>query len=84
MIKSTEDENLRNIFMKIINNCDKVAATLVNGKNWHNSPEAFVKEIAATINNNGFKYITLRLTRNELLTIHSYFVNAHNLLRAES
>lgn len=84
MIKSVEDENLRNIFVKVINNCDKAAATLVNGKNWHTSPDAFVKEIGATINNNGFKYTALRLTRNELITIHSYFVKAHNLLRAES
>ncbi len=84
MIKGAEDENLRNIFIKIISNCDKVAATLVNGKNWHTNPDTFIKEIGATINNNGFKLTALRLTKDELITVYNFFVNAHNLISIES
>lgn len=78
------DDSMLIIVDKVLADKMKAATTLVNGKNWRNGTEEFINEIAPTINNNGFKPTTLRLTKDELTTLHSILLNAHNRLNLQS
>jgi hypothetical protein len=82
-LKSVDGE-IAILLDKVISNTDKASITLVNGKNWQSGTNAFINEIASTINNNGFKATTLRLTKDELTTLHSFLLNAHNRLNLQS
>lgn len=81
---NTVEGDIAVLLDKVISNTDKASITLVNGKNWQSGTNAFINEIASTINNNGFKAITLRLTKDELTTLHSFLLNAHNRLNLQS
>ncbi|PKL86639.1 MAG: hypothetical protein CVV22_00685 [Ignavibacteriae bacterium HGW-Ignavibacteriae-1] len=81
---NTVEGEIATLLDKVISNKERASVTLVHGKIWQNGTDAFIQEISSTINDNGFTPTTLRLTKDELTTLHSFLLNARNRLNLQS